>query len=777
MAARRKARKKKKQQPHAIHGIVIIFFAIFCYAGLFFTPQTGTAGFVISYLLKIIAGEGALLLPLLFLAAGFSKILHHKISNFKSRFAGLLILILLALTSLHLKAMLYLAALGKNFYNTAMNLAIGQQGGGFVGAILSSTFFFLFRDIGSYIVIIALVLISVLLLTDTNLNYLLKGAGIFLSKIFFLLSRFVKVLQGIFNGEEKSKEDEESWEDDNGKYIGKASLSRFNELTALIHDKNTDESPEESQLLNLESITVTDTANMDNDKEKEMKLTELENNCFVDEVSEKPKNLDADYQLPPINLLTKVNRLKDQQQNKVTQERARVLENTLSSFGVKAKVVQALTGPTVTRFELQPEVGVKVSKILSLADDLALNLAAPGVRIEAPIPGKAAVGIEVPNKIVSIVYLRDVLEDSSFKGSHSPLLIALGKDITGKPVFTDLLKMPHLLIAGSTGSGKSVCLNTIVASILFSATPRQVKFLMIDPKMVELSIFNGLPHLISPVIADPKKASIALRNTVKEMIRRYDLFAKEGVREITRYNELENNKGEEGNPLPYIVVIIDELADLMMVSPAEVEDSIVRLSQMARAAGIHLIIATQRPSVDVLTGIIKANITSRIAFAVSSQADSRTILDMAGAEKLLGRGDMLFHPVGAFKPIRVQGAYISERDLSKLVEFIKKQDRPIYNREFVVSDSSSDADGGTDAEEDKDPLLCDAIKLIMDSDQASISMLQRRFRIGYTRAARLIDELEVMGVIGKHEGSKPRQVIMSKEEAYRFVKKLSESKR
>ncbi|MFU8795243.1 MAG: DNA translocase FtsK, partial [Dethiobacteria bacterium] len=384
---------------------------------------------------------------------------------------------------------------------------------------------------------------------------------------------------------------------------------------------------------------------------------------------------------------------------------------------------------------------------------------APLVRIEAPIPGKAALGIEVPNQTISLVNLREVMTDRAFKMSLSPLTIALGKDITGIAVIADLTKMPHLLIAGATGAGKSVCLNTIITSILYKAGPEQVRFMMIDPKVVELSIYNGIPHLLMPVVTDPRKASLALRNMVREMGRRYDLFARLGVRDIGAYNEL-TTEDEELELLSYIVVIIDELADLMLVSPGEVEDSIARLAQMSRAAGIHLLVATQRPSVDVLTGIIKANITSRIAFTVSSQFDSRTILDMAGAEKLLGRGDMLFYPVGAVKPFRVQGGYISEIEVKKVTDFIKEQG----NADYVEGDTFLEKIDEPEAEE-ADALFAEAVDLVVRTGQASISLLQRRFRIGYTRAARLIDDLERRGVVGQFEGSKPREVLVTQEQA------------
>ncbi len=439
--------------------------------------------------------------------------------------------------------------------------------------------------------------------------------------------------------------------------------------------------------------------------------------------------------------------------------KARLLEDTLSNFKIEAKVVQVSKGPMITRFEIQPSPGVKVSRIVNLADDIALNLAATTIRIVAPIPGKAAVGIEVPNRTTTIVTLRDVIESETYEQLSSPIRFGLGKEISGLPCVADLAKMPHLLIAGSTGSGKSVCVNTIISSILFNAKPDEVKFLMIDPKVVELNVYNGIPHLILPVVTDPKKASIALNWAVQEMTDRYNKFADCGVRDITSYNKKYELTGE-GQHMPRIVVIIDELADLMMVAPNQVEDAICRLAQMARAAGIHLIVATQRPSVDVITGVIKANIPSRIAFAVSSQIDSRTIIDMAGAEKLLGKGDMLYFPVGESKPKRVQGSFISEEEVEALVTYVKAQvgGKLLYDHSVLEDVKYSQF---AEADEPIDDLLEDAIRFVIETEKASTSLLQRRFRVGYNRAARLVDELEARGVVGPSRGSKPREVTMT----------------
>lgn len=443
------------------------------------------------------------------------------------------------------------------------------------------------------------------------------------------------------------------------------------------------------------------------------------------------------------------------------QKNGRKLEMTLKSFGVEARVINVSAGPTVTRYEVSPSQGVKVSKIVNLADDIALNLAASGIRIEAPIPGKAAVGIEVPNKETKSVYLRTVLESDAFRKHPSKLAFALGEDITGNPIVTDIAKMPHLLIAGATGSGKSVCINTLITSILYKADPKEVKLLLVDPKVVELSVYNGIPHLLIPVVTDPKKASAALNWAVREMLERYNDFAACGVRDIKGFNAMKEEKGEPEAKMPQIVIIIDELADLMMAAPGEVEDSICRLAQMARAAGMHLIIATQRPSVDVITGVIKANIPSRLAFAVSSGIDSRTILDMVGAEKLLGKGDMLFYPSGQAKPSRIQGAFVTDKEVEQIVDFLRKSSRPGYTQE-MVDQITAVAKTASGPSEETDEFFEQAVDLILEKEKASVSMLQRQFRIGYNRAARLMDELERRGLVGPEEGSKPRKVLITR---------------
>lgn len=484
------------------------------------------------------------------------------------------------------------------------------------------------------------------------------------------------------------------------------------------------------------------------------------------------------YHTPPFSLLTRGKKGGGDSDTHL-RETAGKLQDTLHSFGVNVTVTNVSCGPSVTRYELQPEQGVKVSKIVGLADDIKLNLAAADIRIEAPIPGKAAVGIEVPNKENSAVMLRDLLESTEFKNSASNVSFAVGRDIAGRCVVADIAKMPHLLIAGATGSGKSVCINTLIMSILYKASPDQVRLIMVDPKVVELSVYNGIPHLMIPVVTDPKKAAGALNWAVAEMTRRYQAFAEHQVRDMKGYNEKvsqiePDENGNKPDTMPQIVIIVDELADLMMVAPGEVEESICRLAQLARAAGIHLVLATQRPSVNVITGLIKANMPSRIAFSVSSGVDSRTIIDMNGAEKLLGKGDMLFYPSGYQKPVRVQGAFVSDKEVQKVTDYLKDHNGDAaYSQEVVEHMNSSTVGGnmisGSDSASERDAYFVDAGKLIIDKEKASIGMLQRMFKIGFNRAARIMDQLCEAGVVGPEEGTKPRKVLMSMEEFEQYI--------
>ena len=749
-----------------IKGILIIAFAVFCYAGVTYAEQAGELGIFVHNLFRIIAGDTAVVIPFLIAIIGLRVMLPEQTYNLKTRLIGIIILLLLFTIWAHFQLMLEQvdAFKGQDFYRASLQMGLQKTGGGLLGAVFAVFLFFFFKEIGSYIVLAAAALVATLLITNVSLTQIFSGLGKFCAWLGRRLKSFGAYLKELYDilmaGSEKEAPLPEKKIDETA---GRVEVQTAGPLVVELPGKKIQEEPKPED-------RRADPGDSYYQKERRLALVEP-NDREQDDASphyKKSFRQQSLYLKPSLDLLAHPSRPSEQQQVRGIRARARLLENTLHSFGVKAKVVHVQSGPTVTRFEVQPEAGVKVSRIVSLSDDIALNLAAPLVRIEAPIPGKAALGIEVPNKIISLVYLREVLEDRAFLDSSSPLTIGLGKDITGVPVISDLTRMPHLLIAGSTGAGKSVCLNALIISILFKARPEQVRFLMIDPKVVELSVYNGVAHLLMPVVTEPKQASLALRNMVQEMGRRYEIFASEEVRDVSAYNELVAGGHCDGELLPYYVVIIDELADLMLVSPGEVEDSIGRLAQMSRAAGIHLVIATQRPSVDVLTGVIKANITSRIAFTVSSQVDSRTILDMAGAEKLLGRGDMLFYPVGAVKPTRIQGAYVSEREIKRITDFIKEQGKPEYKID------PEDLEVEADEQFEPDVLFPDAVELVVRMGEASISLLQRRFRIGYTRAARLIDDLERRGVVGEHEGSKPREVIIGTEQAVKLYEEFKQ---
>ena len=499
-------------------------------------------------------------------------------------------------------------------------------------------------------------------------------------------------------------------------------------------------------------------------KEPEQKLSKKEASSITLDPNEMaPVKTAAKYKKPPISLLNRPKAQGNANLSYSLKQKAAKLEETLHNFKVDARVVRVTQGPAVTRYEIQPNIGVKVSKIVNLADDIALNLEAKSIRIEAPIPGKAAVGIEIENENINMVTLREIIDSAAFKDAKSKITFAVGKDIAGNAIVADLKSMPHLLIAGSTGSGKSVCINSIITSILYKANPDEVKLVLIDPKVVELGNYNGIPHLLIPVVTEPTKAAAALNWAVAEMTDRYKKFAEAQVRDLESYNDTMRIQGEEDEILPQIVIIIDELADLMMAAPSQVEESICRLAQMARAAGMHLIVATQRPSVDIITGVIKANIPSRIAFAVSSQFDSRTILDMSGAEKLVGKGDMLFNPLGMGKPVRVQGTFVSDSEVHHVIEHVKSQVEEVsYSGDVLHTIEKGNLPEGKD--DDGDELLAEAIQCVVAAGQASVSMLQRRFRIGYNRAARIVDMMEARGIVGPQDGSRPRQVLMTEEE-------------
>ncbi|MDM5198924.1 DNA translocase FtsK [Fictibacillus enclensis] len=637
----------------------------------------------------------------------------------------------------------------------------GDLGGGMIGAVGFAMFHFLFGVQGSAVILVFVMIIAIILITGKSLSgviaKLAEAAGSLSSTAY----------ESFQNKRQELKE--------NRKKVQRQAPTRSQEPAEAHHETRTMDEE-------YEPIIEDFTRNVHGDESPAVQLkfgskgfheepetqTETSHATTEDKQDGLPASFEQteeehneNYLLPSMDLLvrpTSTGQHKERQYS-ASKSNAKKLEKTFESFGVKARVLKVHLGPAVTKYEVYPDVGVKVSKIVNLADDIALALAAKDIRIEAPIPGKSAVGIEVPNQEVATVTLREVLESSQYQKQTSKLAIGLGRDISGEPIFAELSRMPHLLVAGATGSGKSVCINGIITSILMRAKPHEVKMMMIDPKMVELNVYNGVPHLLAPVVTEPKKAAQALKRVVSEMERRYELFSHTGTRNIEGYNEgirRANNESDAKQPtLPYIVVIVDELADLMMVASSDVEDAIIRLAQMARAAGIHLIIATQRPSVDVITGIIKANIPSRIAFSVSSQTDSRTILDMGGAEKLLGRGDMLFFPSGTSKPTRVQGAFLSDQEVEKIVEFVIGQQKAQYQKDMIPTEEAQVA------MEVEDDLFPEAVKLVVDMQTASVSMLQRRFRIGYSRAARLVDAMEAKGVIGPYEGSKPREVLLT----------------
>lgn len=652
--------------------------------------------------------------------------------------------------------------------------------GGISGMIVAGICYSVVGGIASKILLILITFVATLLVFNISFNEFFTGVK---NVCMYLYNAIISACNTLFRKEAKDSGDE--LEDDvpiNGKKLTKKQMleeeRRQQEIAERMKEEGSPNPTEKLRTNNVEQIEFDFNKLGGKPSEAEIQGKQKRDEFFKMQREEKEdKNVkevltldhtkhveEENYVFPPITLL-------NEPKGGATFDRKAIhatavkLQKTLASFGVEAKVTNITKGPTVTRYELTPSTGVKVSKIVNLSDDIALNLAAKSIRIEAPIPGKAAVGIEVPNEVAESVSLREVIESDTFEDHSSKLAFALGKNAAGEIVVGDISKMPHVLIAGSTGSGKSVCINSLIVSILYKAKPSEVKMILVDPKMVELSGYNGIPHLLIPVVTDPKKAAGALNWAVQEMVNRYNLFASKGVKDIKGYNKLIEK--EEGVKLPQIVIIIDELADLMMVAPNDVEDAICRLAQMARAAGMHLVIATQRPSVDVITGIIKANIPSRIAFTVSSQVDSRTILDMAGAEKLLGKGDMLYYPTGETKPLRIQGAFISEKEIEDIVENIKSNVEVKYSEDIIESiekGTNKGKESGEDEAEDADPILNEAIDLVMNMGQASASMLQRKFKIGYSRAGRIVDQMEARGLISGYDGSKPRQVLISKEE-------------
>ena len=733
----------------------------------------GIVGEFLKGLGRFFFGSMCFAIPALFLAITIHMFFKGTLSPHKHRYVFSSIGII-CIGGLHT---LYCASVDPDFFSgsftniwsSVLDTSTYYESGGIIGALLSLPLRALVSGVGAGVILVTMVLICFVI--TTGKQPLIRFAKFISSS----LSEFINTMKSEQGNGDKSNDGIKitGIEEDTNTPKKKA-RRKSKEENEVITETPSGQAEFKINLYDdkknkAENISATKKVEIPDD----IKKMAMEESGGVEETKEDTspiavteEEIETDYieyTFPPVDLLMKAKTTSGSQDKpEDLRTQAKKLVDTLHSFGVEAKVLEVSKGPSVTRFELQPSAGVKVSKIVNLADDIALNLAAFGVRIEAPIPGKAAVGIEIPNKSTAMVALRDVIDCEQFRSFNSKTAFAMGKDISGQPVISDISKMPHMLIAGATGSGKSVCINSLITSILYKADPNQVKLILIDPKVVELGVYNGIPHLLIPVVTDPRRAAGALNWAVQEMVKRYSMFATANVRDIKGYNEYAALSGDR--QLEQIIIVIDELADLMMVSPHEVEDSICRLAQMARAAGMHLVIATQRPSVDVITGLIKANVPSRIAFSVSSQIDSRTILDMGGAEKLLGKGDMLFLPMGASKPKRLQGAFVSDKEIERIVEFVKADSSAHYNEDIIEHIENGAEDHTASDDSDADDLLPQAIEIVVEIGQASASLLQRKLKVGYSRAGRLIDQLEERGIIGPHEGSKPRKVLMSRNE-------------
>ncbi|UDE96267.1 DNA translocase FtsK [Carnobacterium viridans] len=736
-----------------IIGLVFIILSIFS------ASKTGFAGVFSANLFRFFVGNTFIVASILVGIYGVYLVFKGKEPPFKNkRIMGFLLIYSSLLLVLHARLfapivhsdMNIVSATFRFFMTDMANNEITQSlGGGMIGAVFYAISYFLFSQWGTYFIATLSCFFGLFLLFQLSFKTFLKRTG----QVVLLIWKKLKAVLDYFKTAIHQKINRLK---ETPKAEGvKANKKNNIKPAATANEIDQSVTAGKNEQLQLEIDSYQNRVGKPATKETiDDSLEENENETIDFEIGAEREN--KDYQMPPSHLLNEIPQNDQTNEYALIQKNVKKLEETFQSFGVDAKVTKANLGPAVTKYEVQPAVGVKVSKIVNLSDDIALSLAAKDIRIEAPIPGKSFIGIEVPNSEVSLVSFRDVIE-GQVHNKEKMLEVPLGRDISGNITMADLSKMPHLLVAGSTGSGKSVCINGIITSLLMKAKPNEVKLMMIDPKMVELNVYNGIPHLLTPVVTNPKKAAQALQKVVTEMERRYELFAASGMRNITGYNQyLQSHNDENGENypiLPFIVVIVDELADLMMVASNEVEDAIIRLAQMARAAGIHMILATQRPSVDVITGIIKANVPSRIAFAVSSGVDSRTIIDGSGAEKLLGRGDMLFLPMGENKPVRVQGAFISDEEVEHIVTFVTNQQGANYVEEMMPTEETKAMEN-----EVQDDVYDDAVALIVEMQTASISLLQRRFRIGYNRAARLIDEMEMRGIVGPSEGSKPRKV-------------------
>ena len=777
--ARKKAQKRKKKTASKLDVTVVGLIVTSILLAVLIYTKSGVIGVKLSEILGGMMGIIKYILPIGILAVGIKiacgddKYVTTKLAQF-----GVLLISVAIIMSLFqvLGGSLDSSKELSEVIKDAYYIGTQDKGGGALGAILAIPLAKLLGGVGAVILCIGIAAMLVVFTFGINMSEIINA--------------FVKKWQENREEIEQNKESiREQRQKERLEREEQRKLKRNREIAEEIdgeqikinfNGKEIGEQEEKGLKKYKHDADDIEPVNFTKNK-KEADPDVLENNLFKQEEEQKEDKtkevlqlehamaveIEENYEYPPLELLGKPSQKTLKGGAKALADTAARLQKTLYSFGVSAKVENVSVGPAITRYELKPAEGVRVSKIANLADDIALNLAAETIRIEAPIPGKQAVGIEVPNKEKQSVHLREVLESDAFQNNKSKLSIALGKDIAGNAQIADIAKMPHVLIAGSTGSGKSVCINTIITSIIYNAKPSEVKLVMVDPKVVELSVYNGIPHLLIPVVTDPKKAAGALAWAVQEMDNRYELFAKKGVRDLSGYNHAVEKEPELGK-LPQIVIIVDELADLMMVAAKDVEESICRLAQKARAAGMHLVIATQRPSVDVITGLIKANVPSRIAFAVSSQVDSRTILDSVGAEKLLGKGDMLFFPAGAPKPSRVQGAFVSDEEVEKIVDFVKSNGTATYSEDILESIEKNNKTekelAAEQADDDEtDPFLMDAIQTVVETGQASTSFIQRRFKVGYARAGRIIDQMEERGVISGYQGSKPREVLMSLE--------------
>lgn len=765
-AAAGKSSPRKVRQRRELTGVILIALSILFGLSIYMRNITGIVGEIILHVMTGLFGFIAFVMPPLLFVYGLLHIFYPerpRVRN-KTLLVFLLLIIIGAIFQagsfnqpdyVNMSLFQYLKAFyqqGRGIVNMPYTL-----NGGVIGGVISVPLCFLLQKTGTIIVLSTFGIIIAMIITEISIKKTIARAA---DKVKHINIPTVDTYE-----DDDAEQDETVFLKELDEPAAAEKPGRVFSKGKIIDFPLNRKSPEQGDSI------ISDEKKTDGAREAD---TMIKSRKISDAAKKIEKSLEADvrikpmqeneYHFPPFSCLSApgdegVNMRKLRAD---ALENARKLEETLTNFGISAQVVNVAVGPAFTRFELQPSPGVKVSRIVNLTDDIALSLAAQGIRIEAPIPGKAAVGIEVPNSEVAPIRLREVLETPDFVKYKSRLAVGLGKDISGENVIIDLAKMPHLLIAGATGSGKSVCINCIIVSLLYKATPEEVKLVLIDPKVVELGAYNGIPHLLIPVVTDPSKAAGALQWAVQEMTNRYKLFAERGVRDLAGYNKVVKDD-PEAFKLPQIVIVIDELSDLMMIAPHDVEDSICRLAQMARAAGMHLVIATQRPSVNVITGVIKANIPSRIAFAVSSQVDSRTILDMSGAEKLLGKGDMLYYPAGTQKPVRVKGAFVNERDIENVVNYVKSQVTAEYDEDIIEKITAADDEPDSSAA-DADELLPQAIELVISCGQASVSLIQRRFKVGYARAGRIVDQMAERGIISGFEGSKPRRVLISKEQ-------------